>query len=322
VQPVELRRVKPLNIVMVVALLVALWVILGQVGSLSELWATLKTADWPWLVVGFVLAQSTAVAFACNTIGSVPQAIPLVPAVLLQMAVSFVNLVAPTGASAAIMNIRFLQKQGVEVGAATSSGVLLGVAGTATQFTLFALTAIVVGQEASLSAVGGGGPDHDERSLILLLVLVAAVVLGVAWAIRPVRRLLRQKVWPQVVGAARNIWGILTTPRQLFMIMGGSVAAQLLYSLCLLSCLTAYGGSLSVAEIVFVNTSASFLASLVPVPGGIGVMEAAMVSGLTAFGIPPEIATATVVTHRLFTTYLPPIWGNFATKKLISDGYL
>jgi uncharacterized membrane protein YbhN (UPF0104 family) len=51
-------------------------------------------------------------------------------------------------------------------------------------------------------------------------------------------------------------------------------------------------------------------------------MEAAMVSGLTAFGVPPEIATATVVTHRLFTTYLPPIWGNFATKKLISDGYL
>ena len=136
------------------------------------------------------------------------------------------------------------------------------------------------------------------------------------------RRFLRQKVWPQVVGAARNIWGILTTPRQLFMIMGGSVAAQLLYSLCLLACLTAYGESLSVAEIIFVNTSASFLASLVPVPGGIGVMEAAMVAGLTAFGIPPEIATATVVTHRLFTTYLPPIWGNFATKKLISDGYL
>jgi uncharacterized membrane protein YbhN (UPF0104 family) len=314
--------VKPLNVVMVVALLFALWVILGEVGSLADLWATLKTADWPWLVVGFVLAQLTSVAFACNTLGSVPQAIPLVPAVLLQMAVSFVNLVAPTGASAAIMNIRFLQKQGVEVGAATSSGVLLGLAGTVTQFTLFALTAVVVGQEASLSDVGGIGPDHDERRLILVLVLVGAVVVGLALSIRPLRRFVHDKVWPQVVSALRNIWGIFTTPRQLFMIMGGSVAAQLLYSLCLLSCLTAYGGSLSVAEIVFVNTSASFLASLVPVPGGIGVMEAAMVSGLTAFGIPPEIATATVVTHRLFTTYLPPIWGNFATKKLIRDGYL
>ena len=75
-QPIELRRVKPLNIVMVVALLFAVWVILGQVGSLSELSARCKTADWPWLVVGFVLAQSTAIVFACTTIGSVPQAIP------------------------------------------------------------------------------------------------------------------------------------------------------------------------------------------------------------------------------------------------------
>ena len=322
VRPVELRRVKPLNIVMVVALLFALWVILGQVGSISELVDTLKTADWPWLVVGFVLAQSTTIAFAATTIGSVAQPLPLVPVTLLQMAVSFVNLVAPTGASSTIMNIRFLQKQGVEVGAATSSGVLAGISGTITQFTLFVLTAIAIGQEASLSEVGGVGPDHEERRLILLLVLVAAVLIGVALAIAPIRRFARDKLWPQVVGALRNIWGILSTPRQLFLILGGSIGAQLLYSLCLLACLTAYGGSLSVAEIVFVNTSASFLASLVPVPGGIGVMEAAMVGGLTAFGIPPEIATATVVTHRLFTTYLPPIWGNFATKKLIADGYL
>lgn len=322
VHPVELRRVKPLNLVMAGALVVAVWVILGQIGSLSDLWATLQTADWPWLAVGFTLAQSTAVAFACNTLGSVPQAIALVPAVLLQMAVSFVNLVAPTGASAAIMNIRFLQKQGVEVGAATSSGVLLGLAGTVTQLTLFVLTALVVGQEASLSEVGGVGPGHDERSFVLLLVLAGAVVLGGVLAIPMLRRLMRDKVWPQVLGALRNVWLILRTPRQLFMIMGGSVAAQLLYSLCLLSCLAAYGGSLSVAQIVFVNTSASFLASMVPVPGGIGVMEAAMVSGLTAFGIAPEIATAAVVTHRLFTTYLPPIWGNFAMKKLLRDGYL
>ena len=73
---------------------------------------------------------------------------------------------------------------------------------------------------------------------------------------------------------------------------------------------------------MFVNTSASFLASLTPVPGGMGVQEAALIAGLTAFGIQPEIATAAVITHRLFTTYLPPIWGSYATKRLIADGYL
>jgi uncharacterized membrane protein YbhN (UPF0104 family) len=69
-----------------------------------------------------------------------------------------------------------------------------------------------------------------------------------------------------------------------------------------------------------VNTSAGFLASLVPVPGGI--TEAALVAGLTAFGIPAEIATATVLTQRLFTAYLPPIWGSQAMKWLVREGNL
>lgn len=75
-------------------------------------------------------------------------------------------------------------------------------------------------------------------------------------------------------------------------------------------------------ELVFINTSASFITSLVPVPGGVGAAEAALVAGLTAFGIPVEIATATVVTHRLFTSYLPPIWGSQAMKWLVREGYL
>jgi uncharacterized membrane protein YbhN (UPF0104 family)/tRNA A-37 threonylcarbamoyl transferase component Bud32 len=320
VRPVELRRVSPMTLVTIAALLFAVWIILGQVGSLSDLWATLKTADWPWLVLGFTLAQLTAVAFALTTIGSVPQVIALLPAIVLQMAVSFVNLVAPTGAASTIMNIRFLQKQGVEVGAATSSGVLVGLSGTITQFGLFVLTAFAVGQQGSLSQLGGD--DRDGGALIVIGVFVVAAVIGIVLAIPALRRFTAAKVWPQVKGAIRNIWGILTTPRQLGLVLGGSVAAQLLYSLCLWCCLHAYGGSLSLGEIVFVNTSASFLASLIPAPGGIGIMEAALVGALTTFGIPSEIAVATAVTHRLFTTYLPPIWGSYATKWLVGNGYL
>jgi hypothetical protein len=46
------------------------------------------------------------------------------------------------------------------------------------------------------------------------------------------------------------------------------------------------------------------------------------VAGLTAFGVPAEIATATVLTQRLFTAYLPPIWGSQAMKWLVREGYL
>jgi uncharacterized membrane protein YbhN (UPF0104 family)/tRNA A-37 threonylcarbamoyl transferase component Bud32 len=317
---IELRRVKPLTIVMFVAFGFAIWVILGQIGSISELIDTLKTADVPWLIAGFLFAQSTSVAFAIVTIGSVPDPIPLFPATILQMAISFTNMVAPSGAASTVMNIRFLQKQGVEIGAATSSGVLAGLSGTMAQFGLFVISAIIVGQSAQLDSIGG--PGDEDAKLILLIVVLAAIAIGVVLVVPRLRRFTREKVWPQVVGAVRNIWGILTNPRQLTYVLGGSISSQLLYAMCLGCCLHAYGGSLSFLDLVFVNTSASFLASLTPVPGGMGVQEASLIAGLTAFGVNPEIATATVITHRLFTTYLPPIWGSYATKWLVADGYL
>ena len=319
-KPIELRRVKPLNIVMFVAFVFALWVILAQVGSLSELWDTLKTAQLPWATLGFVASTSTAVAFASVTIGSVPDAIPLVPATMLQMAIGFANMVAATSVSSTVMNIRFLQKQGVEVGVATSSGVLAGISGTVAQFTMFIGSAILVGEEIRLDFIGG--PDKEQGRLILIVVAIGAVLLGITLSFSKLRRALREKVWPQITAALKNFWGIVTTPRQLVLVLGGSFAAQLLYCICLACCVLAYGSSLPFMEIIFVNASAAFLANLTPVPGGMGIQEAALIAGLSAFGVPAEIATAAVITHRLFTTYLPPIWGSWATKKLIAEGYL
>ena len=222
------------------------------------------------------------------TLGSVPAAIPLIPATMLQMAISFANMVAATSVSSTVMNIRFLQKQGVEVGAATSSGVLAGISGTVAQFSMFIVSALVVGEDIRLGEIGGPGdgdgpadPDRgrDRRGAG-----------GHHPRVPKLRRLIREKVWPQVTGAVKNLWGILTTPRQLILVLGGSFAAQLLYCVCLACCVRAYGGSLPFLEIVFVNASAAFLANLTPVPGGMGIQEAALIAGLGAFGVPPDVA--------------------------------
>jgi hypothetical protein len=47
----------------------------------------------------------------------------------------------------------------------------------------------------------------------------------------------------------------------------------------------------------------------VPVPGGLGVVEAGLIAGLTSAGIPQDQAVAAVLIQRFFTSYLPPVWG-------------
>ena len=213
-KPVELRRVKPLTVVMIIGVLFALWVILGEVGSLRELFDTLKTADWPWVVACAVLTQLTQVSYAFTTIGSVDEKVPLGPAVLMQYAVAFTNLVLPTGAASTLMNIRFLQKQGSSVAVATSSGVLVGLSGTITQFFLFFFTAWAVGQQVDTGEIGGTGGAGDDAKLILLGVVAAAVLLGIVFVVPKLRRFTQEKVWPQLRNGLHNVWSVLIDAAQ------------------------------------------------------------------------------------------------------------
>jgi uncharacterized protein (TIRG00374 family) len=79
---------------------------------------------------------------------------------------------------------------------------------------------------------------------------------------------------------------------------------------------------LDLPELVFVNTAASVLSSLVPVPGGIGAAEASLSAGLIAVGVDESTAFAIALTQRLCTFYLPPIWGYVSLRWLTRKGYI
>ena len=64
----------------------------------------------------------------------------------------------------------------------------------------------------------------------------------------------------------------------------------------------------SIATLITVNTFAGLIGGAVPIPGGLGVVEAGLIAGLTAAGIPQDQAVAAVLIQRFFTSYLPPVW--------------
>ena len=65
----------------------------------------------------------------------------------------------------------------------------------------------------------------------------------------------------------------------------------------------------SIATLITVNTLAAIVGGAVPVPGGLGVVEAGLIAGLTSAGIPQDQAVAAVLIQRFCTAYLPPVWG-------------
>jgi uncharacterized protein (TIRG00374 family) len=148
-------------------------------------------------------------------------------------------------------------------------------------------------------------------------VILAVVGIAVAVFVPRVRRTDRSAS----VGGREAI-RVLRTPTKVFELFAGNLVAQVILAVVLGICLRAFGHHASLAELILVNTLASLLAGVLPIPGGIGVMEAAISGGLVAVGIPESAAVATAIAFRLVTFYLPPIWGVVAMRILRRRAYI
>jgi uncharacterized protein (TIRG00374 family) len=136
------------------------------------------------------------------------------------------------------------------------------------------------------------------------------------------RRWIVGVVRPQLAAATGNLKAIARDPRKLGHLFVGNLLSQVLFATALSICLHAYGESASLPALILINTMASLFGGLAPVPGGMGVVEASLIAGLTAYGIPSSEAAAAVLTYRMCTSYLPPAWGYPSLVWLRKRAYL
>ena len=79
--------------------------------------------------------------------------------------------------------------------------------------------------------------------------------------------------------------------------------------MCLAASVAAFGRSVPIASIAVVYLTGSAIGSILPTPGGLGGVEAALTAGLTAAGLPGAIAVSAVLLFRLLTFWLPVPFG-------------
>jgi undecaprenyl-diphosphatase len=318
VAPPELRslyRVHPRSLVMAVAALLAIGFLLSRVGDPAEFWDQIRTAEWGFVALALGLGVLTDVAFGITFLGNVPIRIPIWPSVELQSAMSFSNLAVPVAADTA-MQVRFLQKQGLDLPSAVATGgVLSTVSEIAVQVVL-----LFVALWLAPDSIDFGRIDTTQ---IVVVVLGALLLLGVASAVVFGVRRIRHRVLPPVRQAAATVWAAVRTPSRLALLVVGNVVAQCLYAGSLLACLAAFDAHVDFWTLLALNIGISTIASLVPLPGGSTAVSAVGMAGmLTAFGVPQPAASAAVLAHQLAVTYLPAIPGWFATNDLVKKGML
>jgi uncharacterized membrane protein YbhN (UPF0104 family)/tRNA A-37 threonylcarbamoyl transferase component Bud32 len=312
-----LRRMRPRDLLLTAALVFGAYLLISKLAAIGfgTIYHELGKADIAWVVVALVLAQTTFVASGVSVRGAVMTPLPLLPCVVLQSAIKFINLTVPSSAGRIGTNLRFFQRMGTPLPEAVAAGAVDDASETIVQVALFLLVLPFVHVSLQTSTFHGAGPNSR-----LVGALAAALVIGVAVMLAVPK--LRAKVVPPARQALSGLWSVARDRHKRLELFGGNLASELIYAVSLGATCLAYGVHLNLAELVFVNTAASVLSSLIPVPGGIGAAEASLSAGLIAVGVDESTAFAIAITQRLCTFYLPPIWGYLSLRWLTHKGYV
>jgi glycosyltransferase 2 family protein len=300
VTPVQLERIRLRTLVTLVATVAAIYLLAGELARAS-LGSVLQSADWRWGVVALALSVATYVAAALSLSGFVAERLNFLRTLLVQLAGSFVTLVTPVAVGGAALNIRYLQRKKVPAAVAAAS---VGVA----QVVAFVLHILLLVVFAAIAGTGSESPIRPPTWAYF--VLAGLVVLAIAVLAVPAgRRLLRARLSPMLGQVLPRLLEVAQHPRKLAEGIGGALLLSLTYILCLSACVAAFGRSVPFAKIGFVYLTGSAIGSIIPTPGGLGAVEAALTAGLTAAGVPGAVAVSSVLLFRLLTFWLPVPFG-------------
>jgi len=284
-------------------------------------------ADW-WLLLGaLVLSPLSQIPQAFSTMGATLHEIRFWPVLMLQYGVQFISLAVPSSAARLALEVRFWERAGVPGAGALSIGMLDSFSTFVIQILtivlILATDAVTLNLATDSASSSGDGSGFNWSALLTAILLVVAA-LGIAYLfpktrakLHKFRDTLREK-WADAKEALR----VLRHPKKVVLLLGGNLVAQVMLAIILSLCLRAFGQSASLAALLLVNTFVSLFAGFMPVPGGVGVAEAALTAGLIAIGIPEGTAASTAIAYRLATFYLPPLWGGFAMRWMKSQAHL
>jgi undecaprenyl-diphosphatase len=308
VPPLEqLVRVRPRTLMMVVVLTGAFYLLLPQLANVDDSVRALESANWAWMLVCIVMSALTYVASAIGMAGGVREPLPFFPNVLAQLASSFVNRVTPANVGGMALNVRFMQKTGVEPGAAVAGMGLNVLTGAIVHGVLLVVFLAWAGHSSQ------GSFAIPSSSKLLVIIAVVLALAGIVSATSKGRRLFQVHVVRFLKQSWQSLTGVARSPARLGALFGGSAGVTMAYIGALAAAVAALDGDVTFAQVGAVYLGSSLLAAAAPTPGGLGAMEAALVAGFTGVGLDPGVAVAAVLSYRLATFWLPilPGWLSF-----------
>jgi uncharacterized membrane protein YbhN (UPF0104 family) len=277
---------------------------------LVEGFGHLETAEWPWLAAAAVATCLTWVAAAFTRQGAIMERLPARRLLATQFAAGAANHLLPTGLGASAVNLRFMTVCGVPLARSSAALALYMLAESIARLSL--LVGLLIAFPGALR-IGSLLPDGAVGPLLLGAVVVLCAAVTVLLLVRRLRTAVRSFL-RTALGEARSVH---SRPARALALWGGSLAFPLLQAAGLAAVGRALGFPVPPAHMAVAYLAATAAVALVPTPGGIGSVEAALVVALVAAGGPVAVATAVVLAYRIITVWLPLLPGALTLGALV-----
>jgi uncharacterized membrane protein YbhN (UPF0104 family) len=312
-EPIRVERFRPRAVISLVALIVAAYILIGQLGSVN-LASVFSAARWGWVPLVLVASAGTYFAAGLSLTGFVRERLSFARTVLAQVAASFAGFVTPPAVGGLAINIRYLRMAGLSATAAATSVGVEQVSNGILHVALLIVVAAATGTSAHTSLPIPGW------AFIAVGVLVVIVLLALS-APAP-RHWLRSRALAPLREAMPRLLDLLSSPIKLGEALGGALLMNLLYIAALWCAVHAFAGSVGVGAVAVVYLAGAAVASVAPTPGGLGAVEVALSTGLAAASMPSAAAISSVLLFRLATFWLPVPAGWLALHNLQRRGAL
>ncbi|WP_199424777.1 lysylphosphatidylglycerol synthase transmembrane domain-containing protein [Actinotalea solisilvae] len=279
--------------------------------NFAEISAALVDAE-PWYAaVAFGMGMATFLGSAMALVAFAPVKLPLWRATLVQVAGSFVALVAPAGVGPAALNLRMLTRRGVSNTLAVASVGLVQVS----QFITTLLLLLVL-------SLASGKPMQLPSRTVLVSVAIVAAALAAAMLVPALRRWVASKTLPLWRQTWPRLVQLLGQPKRFAVAIVGNLIMTVGYLGAFQASLAAFGEALPLIDLALIYLLGNTAGALVPTPGGLGAIESALTIGLINGGVPGAIAASVVVLFRALTYWARIPFGWLAMRTLQRTGEL
>jgi uncharacterized membrane protein YbhN (UPF0104 family) len=185
---------------------------------------------------------------------------------------------------------------------------------------IFLLTSAINGVVLAVAGLGimfGIGRGH--LGIVYGLVPAAAAILAIAgFALLPMFRRGREprgKVGKALAATSDWVHDTESTALRPNWRMLGALAYLLCDIAVLWACLRAVGVSAPILPLI-VGYQVGYLSNLIPIPGGVGVLEGGLLGALLLYGLPAAPTAAAVILYHAIALWVPTLGGTYGFLRL------